>query len=331
MRNGVGANEKLKSEQAGGERAQSPGNGARTYARLGRAPDVLNDTQQERSRARCRIENCHLFACEPRRLKIIPQGTIERGNHIGHDLDGRVIDAVALPLGRVEDFQKVFIEIKDRVRFAGLACENGGLEAVHCVEHHIETRADVAHNLLLTEHAQRCAHERVFGRHMPPGFLINRLPACLAREQKSKGEGLSEGCREKGTKPPCVIARRLGVRVSTSRNSSRTACSGALLSPAEASSASLSSTMLRTSLAACAIFAARCLASLAGGGLAKVRGVNALIKTAGSWLRINRSALTSVVSGASAASGTISTEALSSSRSKTRKLMKFETAQWGKE
>src|ERR1700720_1742315 len=78
-----------------------------------------------RLRGHCRdlrfCRQCHRGVCQARRAEIVSQGAVEGGDHIGHDLDGREINAVASPRDRVENLQEVFIKIKDWVWLAGYA------------------------------------------------------------------------------------------------------------------------------------------------------------------------------------------------------------------
>jgi hypothetical protein len=92
---------------------------------------VLDHAQQECSRAGRGIEHRYRFAGQSHRAEIVSQGAVEGGDHIRHDLDGRVINAVAFPRDRVENLQEVFIEIKDWVWLAGFARQDGRLKAVH--------------------------------------------------------------------------------------------------------------------------------------------------------------------------------------------------------
>jgi len=53
---------------------------------------------------------------------------VESGDHIGDNINRRVVNAIAFPRDRVENVQKVLIEIQDRVRFAGSAREDRRLK-----------------------------------------------------------------------------------------------------------------------------------------------------------------------------------------------------------
>jgi hypothetical protein len=110
---------------------------------------MLDYAQQECSCAGRGIEHRYEFVGQSDGAQIVTQGAVEGGDHIGHDLDGSVINAVALPSDGVEDLQEVFIEIKDRVGFARFARENGGFEAVHSIHDDVEADAHVADDLFL--------------------------------------------------------------------------------------------------------------------------------------------------------------------------------------
>jgi hypothetical protein len=69
---------------------------------------MFDHPQQECSRAGRGIEHRYRFVGQSLRAEIVPEGAVEGGDHIGHDLDGRVINAVAFPRDRAENLQEVF-------------------------------------------------------------------------------------------------------------------------------------------------------------------------------------------------------------------------------
>ena len=174
---------------------------------------MLDDAEQESSRARRRIEQRHGVVDQPRRAEIFSKGAVERGDHIGHDLDRRVIDAIALARGGIEHLQEVFVKIQDRIGLSGPSRKDSRLETVHRVEDHVEADAHVADDFLLAQHPQGRAHQRMFRRHVVPRFAIDRTIRRLAHQQQAEGQRLCEGSREKRFETLGVVAGRLRMGV----------------------------------------------------------------------------------------------------------------------
>jgi hypothetical protein len=73
----------------------------------------------------------HRWVGQAGRAEIGSQGAVEGGDHIGHHLDERVINAIASPRDGIENLQEVFIEIKNWVWLAGFPRQDGRLKGVH--------------------------------------------------------------------------------------------------------------------------------------------------------------------------------------------------------
>ena len=194
----IGANENFKAENAFGQRPQGAIHRARPRARLHRAAHMFDHAEQKGAGACRGVKQLHLFIGQAAGAQVVAQRPVDGRDHIGDHIDGRVIDAEPPARFRIEHPQKVFVEIKDRVRLAGGLREDGRIETVDRVDHHLEADANFVGDLLLAQHAQDGAQQGMIDGHVPPRGCIHRPALRFAHQQKAEGEGLREGrCKER--------------------------------------------------------------------------------------------------------------------------------------
>ena len=228
---------------------------------------------------------------------------------------------------RIEDLKEIFVEVEDRVRVAGLSHENGGIEAVDGVEDDVEADPDVA-----TISSMLSTRSVVRSRECSGGMFRQASRSTSLSEASRTAADRTRAFAQRRRRKAFRSAARCNRRLADARRAPRGTRLGLPVTAVRCLGRGEFSELIgewSERAAAWAKLPASCFASAAGGGSARASGVNAAMSAAGSPRRIRRSAFTSVVSGSSAASGTISTEFIASPRLKTRKLEKFEIAQTG--
>lgn len=96
----------------------------------------------------------------------------------------------------VEDFQKVFVEIQDRV-IARTWRQQGGIDHIHRIPHHVKRGAQQIENLVLCQCPQCGAQQRVGAIGQGPvGIAVHWLAAGLMRQQQTERQCLGEGIGE---------------------------------------------------------------------------------------------------------------------------------------
>ena len=213
MRHRIGPDEQFEAEHPPCQVAQFKVCPALPTRYRGFVPDPFCHAEQECSGPCGRIEDRQVRIAQPVQPEVGASDAVKRAGHEPHDLDRCEVYAVAFPCCRVEDRQKVLVEIQDRVALAGLNCEDLRREAVHRVHKHGEANPDNIEDFRLRQDTQRGAHQRMLSRHVLISSCIDRATAAFPNEQQAESECLCEGRGKQDIKVLRRVAARLGMRI----------------------------------------------------------------------------------------------------------------------
>jgi len=191
----VRSDQQFKTKHSVREVLQSERRHSCASLRLLRA-DAFGDSQQKSARPCRRIKYGDPGVTQPLGRKAIAQCAIKRTVHVSNDFDRREVDAEASARFRIKCLKEILVEIENRIVAALRDCENLGSKAVHGIAHHVETNADVLHDLFKAQHTQSRSHQGMFLRHVLPSVSPNELSRPFANKQQTESKRLSEGRRK---------------------------------------------------------------------------------------------------------------------------------------
>ena len=198
----IGPNQQLEPIHSLGQPAQRRRGLARSMGLGHIAPQSVGNPQQEGARAGRGVQDVNLIVRDAVGLQVRLQRPVQRAHHVPHHFDGRVVDAVPLPRGRIEGLQEILVEIEDGVGAILSHAQDRRIKAIDRLQHDVEARADLLGHLRHAEHLKRSLHQRMLGRHVISRVAVYGRARRLPYQQQTKRKGLGEGCREQVVEVP---------------------------------------------------------------------------------------------------------------------------------